>query len=52
VELNNQLKKTIVLITHNGAIAEIGHRVAHIRDGALHSIHVNEKPMPVDQISW
>jgi len=52
VELNKKLEKTIVLITHNGAISEIGHRIAHIRDGALHSIHVNESPANVETISW
>jgi len=50
--LSSEFNKTIVLITHNGAIAEIGHRIAHIRDGALHSIHVNESPMPAGEISW
>jgi len=52
VHLNQNLQKTIVLITHNGAIAKIGHRVASIRDGAIHSIHVNETPTPVEKISW
>lgn len=52
LKLNREMKKTVVLITHNSAIAEIGHRIAHIRDGSLHSIHVNEKPMPVEEISW
>lgn len=52
VGLNRDLKKTVVLITHNSAIAEIGHRVAHIRDGAIRSIHVNEHPKPVEQVEW
>jgi putative ABC transport system ATP-binding protein len=52
VDLNRELKKTVVLITHNSAIAEIGHRVALIRDGSIHSIRSNEPPKPVEQISW
>ena len=52
VKLNETLKKTVVLITHNGAIAGIGHRVALIRDGALSSIKVNEQPTPVEQVRW
>jgi putative ABC transport system ATP-binding protein len=52
LKLNREMKKTVVLITHNSAIAEIGDRIAHIRDGSLHSIHVNDKPMPVEEISW
>ncbi len=52
VDLNRELKKTVVLITHNSAIAEIGHRVALIRDGSIRSIRSNEPPKPVEQISW
>jgi len=52
VELNEKLGKTVVLITHNGAIAGIGHRVAIIRDGALSSVRVNEPRTPVEQVSW
>ena len=52
VDLNQELKKTVVLITHNSAIAEIGHRVALIRDGSIRSIKSNEPPKPVEQISW
>lgn len=52
VDLNRELKKTVVLITHNSAIAEIGHRVALIRDGSIRSIKSNEPPKPVEQISW
>jgi len=52
VGLNRDLKKTVVLITHNSAIAAIGHRVAHIGDGAIRSIDVNEHPKPVEQVEW
>ena len=52
VDLNRELKKTVVLITHNSAIAQIGHRVALIRDGSIRSIKSNEPPKPVEQISW
>ncbi|MBN1900921.1 ABC transporter ATP-binding protein [Candidatus Sumerlaeota bacterium] len=52
LKLNRDMKKTIVLITHNSAIAGIGRRIAHIRDGSLHSVHFNENPAPVEEISW
>jgi len=50
--LNRELGKTVVLITHNGAIAHIADRVAYIRDGGLHDIQVNEKPLAVEEITW
>ena len=51
-DLNRDLQKTIVLITHNSAIAGIGHRVAHIRDGAIYSVEVNETPTPAELVEW
>jgi len=50
--LKASLGKTVVLITHNGAIADIGDRVALIRDGAIHSIRTNPSPRPVEQVQW
>lgn len=35
VELNRQQKKTIILVTHEAALAECAHRIVRIRDGRL-----------------
>jgi putative ABC transport system ATP-binding protein len=51
-QLNESLGKTLVLITHNTAIADVGHRVAHMRDGAIHSIRVNATRKPAEQVQW
>jgi putative ABC transport system ATP-binding protein len=52
LDLNRTLRKTVVLITHNSAIAGIGDRVARMRDGAIYSMEVNEEPTPVEQVEW
>ena len=51
VRLNRELNKTIVLITHNNAIASIGDRVARILDGRISEL-VEQDPRPVEQIEW
>ncbi len=51
VRLNRELNKTIVLITHNNAIAGIGDRVARILDGRISEL-VEQDPRPVEQIEW
>ncbi len=51
-QLNRELKKTVVLITHNSAIADIADRVAYIRDGALHDLRTNPSPRSVDEVTW
>ena len=51
-DLNRELGKTVVLITHNSAIAGVGTRIAHMRDGAIHSVSVNEHPTPPESVEW
>jgi putative ABC transport system ATP-binding protein len=52
VELKRSLGKTIVLITHNGAIAPAGDRVVRLRSGQIVGVHANATPVPPEEITW
>lgn len=43
---------TVVMITHNLAIAPMGDKVIHVRNGKVSSIEINENPLPVEGIEW
>ena len=43
---------TVILITHNLAIAPMADRVIQIRSGRVSNVTVNEKPMPIENIEW
>ena len=43
---------TVVLVTHNSAIAPMADRVIHMRSGRVENIEVNENPMNVEEIEW
>lgn len=43
---------TVIIITHNSQIAPIADRVIHINDAKVRSQTINEKPLPVAEISW
>ena len=43
---------TVILITHNSAIAPMADRVIHIKNGKVEKIIENEHPVPVDTIEW
>lgn len=45
-------KKTVILITHNLAIAPMADRVIEIRSGKIDSIKMNESPQSVETIEW
>ncbi|MCD8204643.1 MAG: ABC transporter ATP-binding protein [Coprobacillus sp.] len=44
--------KTVIIVTHNSALADMGDRVVHIKNGQIESIDVNENPKPIEEISW
>lgn len=43
---------TVLIITHNTAIAPMADKVIHFKNGTAESIEINEKPMPVEDIEW
>lgn len=44
--------KTVIVITHNSALAKMADRVIRIHDAKVQSIEDNESPMPVKDIEW
>ena len=52
VDLNRQLGKTVVLITHNAAIAPVADRVIRMRSGQIVEAHTNPQPVPPEEIDW
>ena len=43
---------TVLIITHNGALAPMADKVIHFKNGTTETIEVNENPVPVEQIEW
>ena len=43
---------TVIIITHNGAIAPMADKVIHFKNGTAEKIEINEKPMPIEEIEW
>ena len=52
VDLNRDLKKTVVVITHNSALAAVADRVVHLRSGEITTIEVNDQPAAPEDITW
>jgi putative ABC transport system ATP-binding protein len=50
--LNRESGQTIVLVTHNAAIAQIADRVIHISNGAVHNVETNAAPIAPRALSW
>jgi putative ABC transport system ATP-binding protein len=52
VDLKTRLGKTIVLITHNGAIAQVADRVIRLRSGQVVEVKENPQPLPPEEVTW
>lgn len=50
--VNIDYKKTVVLITHNSAIAPMADKVIRVRSGKVESVELNETRVSVDDIEW
>ena len=43
---------TVIVITHNTAIAPMADKVIHVKDGQVEQIDLNPNPLPVEEIEW
>ena len=43
---------TVIIITHNTAIAPMADKVIHFKNGTAESIEINKNPMPIENIEW
>ncbi len=53
--LQNMARKenmTVIIITHNGAIAPMADKVIHFKNGTAEKIIINENPESIDNIEW
>ena len=50
--LNKEMKKTIVLITHNSAIAPMADKVITIRSGLVKDVKINNEKVSVAELEW
>ena len=47
-----QMGRTVVVITHNSALAAMADRVIRIKSGMVQSVEMNAEPIPVERIEW
>jgi putative ABC transport system ATP-binding protein len=52
IELNRTLRMTIIIITHNVAIAGIAHRLLRLGSGTIASDTENERRIEPEEVTW
>lgn len=44
--------RTVIIVTHNSALAEAADKVIRIKNGKIRSVTVNENPKSVSEVEW
>ena len=50
--LHQDYGTTILIVTHNDAIAKMAHRIMYLKDGQIVNIQMNPQPTAVKDIEW
>ncbi len=51
-DINRNMKKTTMVITHNAAIASMADRVIKVKSGLVESVSLNSNPESPERIEW
>lgn len=51
-EIKQQRGSTVIIVTHNSAIAPIANRVIKMRSGSIVELTTNPNPLPPERIEW
>lgn len=50
--LSRQQEKTVIIVTHNAALAEAADKVIRLKNGKIRDITVNTQPKAVSEVAW
>ncbi|TCL55030.1 putative ABC transport system ATP-binding protein [Kineothrix alysoides] len=50
--MSREYGKTVVIVTHNAAIAPAADKVIRLKDGKIEGIQVNDNPISMEQVVW
>ncbi len=51
-DTGREMGMTVIVITHNLAIAPMGDKIIKVRNGIIESQEINKNPTPVERIEW
>ena len=51
-DIKKRDKMTVIIVTHNSAIAIMADKVIKFKNGGVEEIVINKHPMPIEEIEW
>lgn len=51
-KMSREKNKTVIIVTHNGALADTANKVIKLKNGKVRDIIVNNAPLDVSEVNW
>lgn len=51
-KLSKEKNKTVIIVSHNSALAQAADKVIHIRNGKIKEVTINDNPLDVSEVNW
>lgn len=51
-KLSKEQNKTVIIVSHNAALAQAADKVIRIRNGRIKDVTINEAPVEVSEVNW
>ncbi len=51
-DMSRKEKMTVIIITHNGAIAPMADKIIKFKNGTAEDMIINDNPQPIEHIEW
>ncbi|MBQ1827185.1 MAG: ABC transporter ATP-binding protein [Erysipelotrichaceae bacterium] len=51
-EMNQKENMTVIMITHNSALADMGHKIIRVKSGHIESVTINDQPKNIEDIEY
>ena len=51
-EVSRKENMTVIIITHNAALAPMADKVIRFKNGSVEKVEINKKPKSIDEIEW
>lgn len=51
-QMSHERKKTVIIVTHNAALAQAADKIIKVKNGKIKEVIINQSPLAVSEVNW